>query len=455
MNTIKKTKTVNQNPGGTMKKLTFITVTTIAFSICWNSMLFAADTYEPDDDFASAKQITVNQSQTRSIDPIGDNDYAYFDVATEGTYIIETSGPSGYFDTRIYLYDSFENYITYNDSSGYNYYSKITRTLTAGKYYVRVIEDGNNSIIPSYNLTVTLIAPDAYEPDNTYTTAQHLAVGTKAVQQHSFHEFYDEDWFHVSVSADTYLFFTYEPSGYLATSMSLYKLVGGTLDYITSRSSGYSNTLSRLVEPGEYYFLCKGYNSSSLGNYKFTFDSHVIEEVVPECKMFRFKENFAGKKEGHHNWKLGFKLPEAPFDTVEGISFVVRMINSNNMNTSTLYLPNGEMPEYNKKKTRMKAHTLFDFFTMKLSKKGINMVQVMKDSLLGNFNSPQYIFCMRDIETSPQADLYFTIEMWKDNFIYARGQCKAKVSVKYSKSSMNGKKMRVKKPKKAKKEKTK
>jgi len=94
-----------------------------------------------------------------AIDPVGDRDYYSFRVVGTVGVSIETSGDLSSDDTYIILYDATGSEITrYDDfAPAIHRFSQITRSLTAGIYYVEVREDGDNATIPSYRLTVSTL----------------------------------------------------------------------------------------------------------------------------------------------------------------------------------------------------------------------------------------------------------------------------------------------------------
>jgi len=110
------------------------------------------DIYEPDDMYQQARPLTVGGSQARSIDPLGDYDWAYFVVSAASTVTVATSGVNG--DTMLYLYRSnATTLVTSDDDSGDGAFSRISNIpLAAGKYYVLTIEYGSNALIPLYYL---------------------------------------------------------------------------------------------------------------------------------------------------------------------------------------------------------------------------------------------------------------------------------------------------------------
>ena len=117
------------------------------------------DSYEPDDSTETANSIADGVPQTHNIFPADDQDWVSFELTAESAILLQTSGPAG--DTRMWLYDSALDEIEYNDDWE-GLFSHIDREcatdpLPAGQYYVMVDEYGNNDVIPSYDLSYTLV----------------------------------------------------------------------------------------------------------------------------------------------------------------------------------------------------------------------------------------------------------------------------------------------------------
>ena len=119
----------------------------------------SADSYESDNSYAQAHLLVSGGTQAHTICAQSDQDWAYFTLSQESGGTIWTSGPSG--DTTMTLYNSSLQQIDFNDDSNGNYFSTINRTcgvnsLPAGTYYVQIQSYNNLTIIPSYNLSLTM-----------------------------------------------------------------------------------------------------------------------------------------------------------------------------------------------------------------------------------------------------------------------------------------------------------
>lgn len=113
------------------------------------------DRYEPDNSAGDqTSYLSMNHTQVgHSIDPANDIDWivTYNNVA--GNVTFETLNTSG--DTRMWLYDFQGQLIAYNDNYGNGGLSKITVYLATGRYFIKIDENGNNNVIPSYTVRIS------------------------------------------------------------------------------------------------------------------------------------------------------------------------------------------------------------------------------------------------------------------------------------------------------------
>ena len=121
------------------------------------------DSYESDDDFASANPISAGAFQEHNIVPVGDNDYMRFTLEQESGVVLTLSGPDDKSDTFLDLYDNDQTLVASDDDGGDSLYSRITRTcglnaLPAGAYYIKVTDYNNDEVIPSYTVSLAKTA---------------------------------------------------------------------------------------------------------------------------------------------------------------------------------------------------------------------------------------------------------------------------------------------------------
>ena len=161
------------------------------------TLRLTTDDFEDDNDSTRPRLIETNGvPQARSLNVPGDADWATFTLNQTSIVTIETDGDAGG-DTVLDLYgpNSAGTLIESNDNNGVNGYSRIERSranpLPAGTYFIRVIENGQNSAIDRYTLKVNAV--DVWEDDNDASRANVVPTNGTA-QTHSFHNGSDVDW---------------------------------------------------------------------------------------------------------------------------------------------------------------------------------------------------------------------------------------------------------------------
>ena len=121
------------------------------------------DAYEYDGDFDNATPILSEVPQTdHSIFPVTDTDMVTFTLDSPTAFTLETNGPNPTLeDTFMVLWDASMDDLAENDNKAAgNLYSRISYTceapLAAGTYYAMVYETGQDSAIPSYQISLTI-----------------------------------------------------------------------------------------------------------------------------------------------------------------------------------------------------------------------------------------------------------------------------------------------------------
>jgi hypothetical protein len=127
------------------------------YEIYWDNIAVYADVpqsgdaYEPDNSFTQYSTMTITssaQTQSRSIDPAGDNDYIRFYGYGNRKYIFYTTGST---DTFGYLYDNAHTLLTQNDDSG-SLNFRMEYTLPSDGYYFLRVCGFSGSTTGSYTL---------------------------------------------------------------------------------------------------------------------------------------------------------------------------------------------------------------------------------------------------------------------------------------------------------------
>ncbi|MFC1601037.1 DVUA0089 family protein [Candidatus Sumerlaeota bacterium] len=219
------------------------------------------DAYESDDVFTSASVLAADTTQTsHSISPVGDVDWVTFTLDQNSQIVLETSGPSG--DTRMWLYKSIGGTeVASDDSSGVSAFSRIDIALAAGVYNVKIEEDGNNSQIPIYSISLAVspgVVGDAYEQDDQASSATIVTSGSLQTG-HSIHPIGESDWITFTLAEDALVFLeTSGPSG--NTEMHLFGSDGITeIASDSSSGSGDFSLIATHLRAGVYYARISAY----------------------------------------------------------------------------------------------------------------------------------------------------------------------------------------------------
>jgi hypothetical protein len=97
------------------------------------------DEYEDDNEFDSAKEISLGTAQQHTFTTGDDVDWVMFRISRAGRYTIRARGVNSTgFDTYIELYDEDYNNIDSDDDGGEDYDSRLSVRLQAGTYYLKV-----------------------------------------------------------------------------------------------------------------------------------------------------------------------------------------------------------------------------------------------------------------------------------------------------------------------------
>jgi hypothetical protein len=99
----------------------------------------AQDSFEPDDRFSQAKDITAGRPQTRTFSDGDDVDWVRLQIRGPGQYAIRARGESSAnLDTYIELFDADRELLEEDDDGGEGYDSYLSVRLENGTYYVKV-----------------------------------------------------------------------------------------------------------------------------------------------------------------------------------------------------------------------------------------------------------------------------------------------------------------------------
>ena len=251
--------------------------------------LSSPDSGEPNDDYQHSTPITEGAINKFNLYPANDTDWAKFTLYTNRDVDIEILSPSGSADTEMWLYDSSgvpTTHIGYDDNSGEGSLSKITKqNLPAGTYYIKILENGQNDIIPVYFINLKTASPtllgDIYEPDNQWQDATEIHDGE--TQTHSFDPAGDVDWVKFSLSSQSDVTIEASDLECGCLSMTLYEDDGTTEIADGDHAAGADiDWITETLAAGTYYV--KAYNPC--GNV--VDDKYNIKLISSKCPVADF-----------------------------------------------------------------------------------------------------------------------------------------------------------------------
>ena len=238
------------------------------------------DAYEPNGDFAHAKEIALDTAIKPYIFPAGDYDWFKVNLTKTGVLnIAVTDLPSAYMRANIELYGVNNNHIggtTGSEGADITY----SRDLTPGWYYVRIRDYVGGRYTDPYTLNVTLDeVPDEYEPNGDFAHAKEIALGTP-IKPYIFPAG-DYDWFKVNLTKTGVLNIsvTNLPSPYMRANIELYGANNNRITYTTG-AAGVNTTLSRDLGPGWYYIRIR---DSAGKRYTDPYTLTVTQDEVPDA----------------------------------------------------------------------------------------------------------------------------------------------------------------------------
>ena len=119
-----------------------------------------SDAYEPDNDPATAKEITLGETQNRTFTIAEDADYVSFTISEKSLYEIRATAAGAYLDSYIGLYRD-DTYITEDNDSGDNYDACLRVELEAGEYLLEIYCMSDDPLSNNaYTLSLMLVTED-------------------------------------------------------------------------------------------------------------------------------------------------------------------------------------------------------------------------------------------------------------------------------------------------------
>lgn len=224
--------------------------------------LVGADPYEADNTKDQAKSIAVDtEVQTHTVHFVGDNDWVKFWGLQGAVYVIRTQnlGPESETFLDLYATDG-ATLLASDDDGGGGLASRLNWLAPAtGDYYLRVRHFDSQTYGPntSYDLSLTAaetVNPDPYEPDDVYSQASTIGVGSTQVG-HNFHYDGDNDWTKFYAESGTsYVIETLNLAPESDTILWLYAPDATTELAWSDDTVGYESRIAWTAPTSDYYY---------------------------------------------------------------------------------------------------------------------------------------------------------------------------------------------------------
>ena len=208
------------------------------------------------DSRSSATRVSVPSTTAGRIETGSDEDYFRFEVSSRGTVQLETTGGT---DTTGTLYDSAGTRLAYNDDSGTGNNFRISRTLSAGTYYVAV--GSYRTRTGAYTLSITGGGGGGGGGGDDHGDSRSSAtrVSVPSTTAGRIETGSDEDYFRFEVSSRGTV--QLETTGGTDTTGTLYDSAGTRLAYNDNSGTGSNFRISTNLSAGTYYVAVGSYRT--------------------------------------------------------------------------------------------------------------------------------------------------------------------------------------------------
>ncbi|MCB4745192.1 MAG: PPC domain-containing protein [Sulfurovum sp.] len=203
---------------------------------------------------SAATSINPNSTTAGNIDSAGDEDWFKVVIPHDGTLVVETTGAT---DTYGYLLDASNREIASNDDGGLNRNFKISKSVTAGTYYVKVKHRDPSESMGAYSLVAHFDdhgnSKDGATPINNPNSRTSGRIETAG----------DVDWFKIVIPSGggTLIVST---AGSTDTNGSLYRANNDLNASDDNGGTGNNFKITQTVTAGTYYVKV---SASSTGDY--------------------------------------------------------------------------------------------------------------------------------------------------------------------------------------------
>ena len=212
--------------------------------------LVAPDSYEENDSYRTARQISPTDTVSATIDNQKDEDWYRVDVSLLTSMYLKLSSIAAGLDYDLTLLDSRLDYVAGSFKRGSLSEDAFTE-LEPGTYYIKVDSYAGYSDKNAYKLILSPYKLDEYEINDTPEAARELAINRSI--NATIHNITDQDWYR----------FTFQQAGKLDIQLSnipegcnyeleLYNSANEKIDE-SKQAAGSDEVIWRDVPEGEYY----------------------------------------------------------------------------------------------------------------------------------------------------------------------------------------------------------
>jgi pimeloyl-ACP methyl ester carboxylesterase len=232
-----------------------------------------------------ATPIEPNSRTPGNIETAGDNDYFRITIPSSGTLTVYTTGTT---DTYGYLLNNGAQELASNDDDGDGANFSVTRTVTAGTYYIKVRNyysdrTGSYTLVSSFSGTST---PSTPPPTTSTDDHGSSPTGATPIEPNSrtpgnIETAGDNDYFRITIPSSGTL--TVYTTG--TTDTYGYLLNNGAQELASNDDDGDAEnfTITRVVTAGTYYVRAKAY-STGIGAYTLVSSFSTASNTVQSTK---------------------------------------------------------------------------------------------------------------------------------------------------------------------------